>query len=153
PTNTPTKTPTPITPTNPPATATNTPGNPGSTDVSPSPTTAPSNTPTTTPIPPTNTPVPPTNTPAPPTATSTPFPPATIKIHIRDSAGNALDGATIQVQGPSGTSSVTDNGAGDGDATAGEILLSNLSAGGYLGTQSAAKSGYFVDTHSESSSL
>ncbi|HEY7030316.1 MAG TPA: hypothetical protein VH482_03265 [Thermomicrobiales bacterium] len=109
------------------------------------PTTQPSNTPANTPA---NTP---TNTPT-NTATATPILPVAIQIHVLDTDGNHLDGATIDVSGQSGFS-VTDNGDGDGDPANGEIRLSDLPAGGYLGQQTVAKSGYYVDTHSQSSSL
>jgi uncharacterized surface anchored protein len=48
---------------------------------------------------------------------------------------------------------VADDGPGDGNPAPGEILLTNLSPGGYLGTQTAAKSGYFVDKTGRSDNL
>ncbi len=105
---------------------------------------------TPTPITPTSTPVPPTATPEP---TQTPIPPGALQIHVRNSAGVALGGATVQITFGLTVTSVSDNSAADLDTANGEIRLNNLQPGNYLGTQTGAQAGYFVDPTSDSASV
>ncbi len=51
-------------------------------------------------------------------------------------------GAVFQYVGPSGTASVTDNGAGDGDSDVGEVCVSGLLKGDYNVTETTAPPGY-----------